>query len=99
MAGASGKSRRRWCRAVRGMLLTVEPDSLLVRGLVDNPSHGLSPALDRSTTYENPPGGISPYGRGHGPVAKEAEALLGALEGAEATVFASCLLYTSDAAD
>jgi cystathionine gamma-synthase len=71
------------------MLLTVEPDSLLVRGLVDNPSHGLSPALDRSTTYEIPPGGISPYGRGHGPVAKEAEALLGALEGAEATVFAS----------
>jgi cystathionine gamma-synthase len=67
----------------------VEPDSLLVRGLVDNASRGLSPALDRSTTFENPPGGTSPYGRGHAPVATEAEALLGALEDAEATVFAS----------
>lgn len=67
----------------------MEPDSLLVRGLVDNPSHGLSPALDRSTTFEHQPGGPSPYGRGHAPVAAEAEALLGALEEAEATVFAS----------
>ena len=30
----------------------MEPDSLLVRGLVDNPSRGLSPALDRSTTFD-----------------------------------------------
>jgi cystathionine gamma-synthase len=67
----------------------MEPDSLLVRGLVDNPSRGLSPALDRSTTFERIPGGSSPYGRGHAPVAAEAEALLGALEDAEATVFAS----------
>jgi cystathionine beta-lyase/cystathionine gamma-synthase len=67
----------------------MEPDSLLVRGLVDNPSRGLSPALDRSTTFEREPGGTSPYGRGHAPVAAEAEALLGALEDAEATVFAS----------
>jgi cystathionine beta-lyase/cystathionine gamma-synthase len=67
----------------------MEPDSLLVRGLVDNASHGLSPALDRSTTFEHQPGGPSPYGRGHAPVAAEAEALLGALEEAEATVFAS----------
>jgi cystathionine gamma-synthase len=67
----------------------VEPDSLLVRGLVENPSHGLSPALDRSTTFENAPGGSSPYGRGHGPVAEQAETLLGALEGAEAAIFAS----------
>ena len=67
----------------------MEPDSLLVRGLVDNPSRGLSPALDRSTTFERVPGGTSPYGRGHAPVASEAEALLGALEGAEATLFAS----------
>jgi len=67
----------------------MEPDSLLVRGLVDNPSGGLSPALDRSTTFEREPGGGSPYGRGHAPVAAEAEALLGALEDAEATVFAS----------
>jgi cystathionine gamma-synthase len=67
----------------------MEPDSLLVRGLVDNASRGLSPALDRSTTYERVPGGGSLYGRGHAPVAAEAEALLGALESAEATVFSS----------
>src|SRR4051794_37983973 len=71
------------------MLQPVEPDSLLVRGLVENASRGLSPALDRSTTFESAPGGGSPYGRGHAPVAREAEALLGALEDAEATVFAS----------
>src|SRR5215210_4898478 len=71
------------------MLRSMEPDSLLVRGLVDNASRGLSPALDRSTTFEREPGGTSPYGRGHAPVALEAEALLGALEDAEATVFAS----------
>ena len=34
----------------------MEPDSLLVRGLVDNASRGLSPALDRSTTFERVPG-------------------------------------------
>ena len=71
------------------MLCGMEPDSLLVRGLVDNASRGLSPALDRSTTYERAEDGSSPYGRGHAPVAAEAEALLGALEDAEATVFAS----------
>jgi cystathionine gamma-synthase len=71
------------------MLQVMEPDSLLVRGLVDNASRGLSPALDRSTTFERVPGGNSPYGRGHAPVAAEAEALLGALEDARATVFAS----------
>jgi cystathionine gamma-synthase len=67
----------------------MEPGSQLVRGLVDNPSRGLSPALDRSTTFDREPGGTSPYGRGHAPVAGEAEALLGALEDAHATVFAS----------
>jgi len=71
------------------MLWVVEPDSLLVRGLADNPSGGLSPALDRSTTYERVPGGNSPYGRTHSPVVAECEALLGALEDAGATVFAS----------
>ncbi|MDX6597961.1 MAG: cystathionine gamma-synthase [Gaiellales bacterium] len=71
------------------MLRGMEPDSLLVRGLVDSASRGLSPALDRSTTFERVPGGNSPYGRGHAPVAAEAEALLGALEDAQATVFAS----------
>jgi len=71
------------------MLRAVEPDSLLVRGLADNPSRGLSPALDRSTTFENASGGTSPYGRGHAPVAEEAETLLGALEDAGAAVFAS----------
>jgi cystathionine gamma-synthase len=67
----------------------MEPDSLFVRGLVDNLSGGLSPALDRSTTFERAAAGGSPYGRGHAPVAADAEALLGALEDAEATVFAS----------
>jgi cystathionine gamma-synthase len=67
----------------------MEPDSLLVRGLVDNPSGGLSPALDRSTTFERAPGGGSPCGRGNAPVTAEAEALLSALEDAEATLFAS----------
>ena len=67
----------------------MESDSLLVRGLVDNPSGGLSPALDRSTTFERAAGGGSPYGRGHAPVTVEAEALLGALEDAEATLFSS----------
>jgi len=71
------------------MLRPMEHDSLLVRGLVDNPSGGLSPALDRSTTFEREPGGPSPYGRGHAPVASEAEAILGRLEDGEATVFAS----------
>ena len=71
------------------MLRAVEADSLLVRGIVDNPSRGLSPALDRSTTFERVPGGNSPYSRVHAPVAVEAEALLGALEDAEAAVFAS----------
>ena len=59
----------------------MEPDSLLVRGLVDNPSGGLSPALDRSTTFERAAGGGSPYGRGHAPVTVEAEALLGRARG------------------
>ena len=67
----------------------MEHDSLLVRGLVDSASRGLSPALDRSTTFERVPGGTSPYGRGHAPVAAEAEALLGALEDAHAVAFAS----------
>ena len=67
----------------------MEPGSQLVRGFVDNPSRGLSPALDRSTTFDREPGGTSPYARGHAPVAAEAEALLGALEDAQATVFAS----------
>ena len=63
------------------MLRAMEHDSLLVRGLVDNPSRGLSPALDRSTTFERVPGGASPYGRGHAPVAAEAEAILGRARG------------------
>src|SRR3979409_1896048 len=67
----------------------MEPDSLLVRGIVDNSSGGLSPAPDRSTTSASEAGARSPYGRGHALVAAEAEALLGALENAEATVFAS----------
>ena len=34
------------------------------------PRAGLSPALDRSTTFEREPGGGSPYGRGHAPVGR-----------------------------
>ena len=87
MLGLASAARR--LSAALECLRAMEPDSLLVRGLVDNASGGLSPALDRSTTFEREPGGGSPYGRGHAPVAAEAEALLGALEDAEATVFAS----------
>src|SRR5947207_9848573 len=67
----------RACMAGDWNAWVMEPDSLLVRGLVDNPSAGLSPALDRSTTFDREPGGASPYGRGHAPVPIEAEALLG----------------------
>ena len=60
----------------------MEPDSLLVRGLVDNASRGLSPALDRSTTFERCPAEARPTAAGTRPSAAEAEALLGALEDA-----------------
>jgi cystathionine beta-lyase/cystathionine gamma-synthase len=69
----------------------MEPDSLLAHGLFDNPSGGLSPVLDRSTTFERwPPGDpLSPYARSVSPTAAAAEKLLGALEDAQALVFAS----------
>ena len=53
---AGHPARRRERERARGMLRAMEPDSLLVRGLVDNPSGGLSPALDRSTTFERAAG-------------------------------------------
>ena len=52
----------------------MKPGSQLVHGLADNASGGLSPALDRSTTFANEPDGSSPYGRGHAPVAAEGDA-------------------------
>ena len=63
----------------------MEPDSLLVRGLVDNASGASPPRSIARRRSSAQPGGGSPYGRGHAPVAAEAEALLGALEDAEAT--------------
>jgi cystathionine beta-lyase/cystathionine gamma-synthase len=69
----------------------MEPDSLLAHGLFANPSGGLSPELDRSTTFERwpPAPPFSPYGRSLSPTAAAAEKLLGALEDAQALVFAS----------
>ena len=76
--------------ARRGMLRAWNRDSLLVRGLVDNPSRGLSPALDRSTTFERAARRRrSPYGRGHAPVASRPRRCSARSRTAEATVFAS----------
>jgi cystathionine gamma-synthase len=55
------------------------------------PGAGLAPSLERAVTFHNmpPAKGGSPYGRSDTPVAAEAEALLGDLEGATALAFAS----------
>jgi cystathionine gamma-synthase len=72
-------------------------DSLLVRGIGDSPTGGLAPILDRSSTYERwPPEAAPPYGRGHSPTAREAEALLGALEEATSLAFASGMTAWAD---
>jgi cystathionine gamma-synthase len=64
-------------------------ESRLVRSPVDNPSGGVSPVLDRSTTFERLPLNGPPYGRTDSPTAEEAEAVLGSLEDARALVFSS----------
>ena len=59
----------------------MRPDSLLIRGAGDpEDGEGLSPVLDRSTSFERWSSRTSPYARAGSPTAAEAEALLGALE-------------------
>jgi cystathionine beta-lyase/cystathionine gamma-synthase len=68
----------------------MRPDSLLIRGPGDaDDGEGLSPILDRSTSFERWSNKTSPYARAGSPTATEAEALLGALEEAHALTFAS----------
>ena len=67
----------------------MRPETRLVRSPVDNPSGGVSPVLDRSTTFERLPLNGAPYGRTDSPPAAEAEAVLGSLEDARALVFSS----------
>jgi cystathionine gamma-synthase len=67
----------------------MRPETRLVRSPVDNPSGGISPVLDRSTTFERLPLNGAPYGRTDSPTAEEAEAVLGPLEDARALVFSS----------
>jgi cystathionine gamma-synthase len=68
----------------------MRPDSLLIRGAGDGEDgEGLSPILDRSTSFERWSNRTSPYARAGSPTATEAEALLGALEEAHALTFAS----------
>ena len=88
-SAARRPARPRARRAARGMLRGMEPDSLLVRGLVDNPSRGLSPALDRSTTFERVPGGPRPTAVATHPSPPRRRRSSARLEDAEATVFAS----------
>lgn len=67
----------------------MHPDSLLIRGLGDEDGEGLSPIVDRSTSFEKWASRTSPYARAGSPTADEAEALLGELEHAQALTFAS----------
>jgi cystathionine gamma-synthase len=74
------------------MIASVDLETMLAHGLFENASGGLSPALDRSATYEHwplPPGQGGPYGRSRSSTAADAERLLGAIEDAQALVFAS----------
>jgi cystathionine gamma-synthase len=71
------------------MLGGVNSDSILSRAGGDNPSGGLSPPLDRSTTFEGAAGRASAYGRAHSPTLQGVEGTLGALEDATALAFAS----------
>src|SRR5438477_2110723 len=64
-------------------------DSLLIRGLGGEDGEGLSPILDRSTSFERWSSKTSPYARAGSPTADEAEALLGELEGSQVLAFAS----------
>lgn len=69
----------------------MKPESILTHGSGGNPSGGLSPPLDRSTTFEGTAGRSSAYGRDHSPTLQGVEARLGALEDAAALAFASGL--------
>jgi cystathionine gamma-synthase len=64
-------------------------DSLLIRGTGDEDGEGLSPIIDRSTSFERWASKTSPYARAGSPTTAEAEALLGELEGAQVLAFAS----------
>jgi cystathionine beta-lyase/cystathionine gamma-synthase len=68
----------------------MRPDSLLIRGLEnDEDGDGLSPVLDRSTSFERWSTKTSPYARAGSPTTVEVEALLGELESAHVLAFAS----------
>lgn len=64
-------------------------DSLLIRGTNDEDGRGLSPIIDRSTSFERWASKTSPYARGGSPTSHEAEELLGELESAKVLTFAS----------
>ena len=64
-------------------------DSLLIRGLGDDDGEGLSPIIDRSTSFERWSSKTSPYARAGSPTADQAEELLGELESALVLTFAS----------
>ena len=70
-------------------LRPMRPDSLLIRGLGDDDGEGLSPIVDRSTSFERWSSKTSPYARAGSPTAEEVEALLGELEQAQVLAFAS----------
>jgi cystathionine gamma-synthase len=68
----------------------MRPDTLLIRGIGDEvDGDGLSPVLDRSTSFERWSTRTSPYARGGSPTTAEAERLLGRLESAKVVAFAS----------
>ena len=67
----------------------MRPDSLLIRGLGHDDGEGLSPIVDRSTSFERWSSKTSPYARAGSPTAEEVEALLGELEQAQVLAFAS----------
>ena len=71
------------------MLRDVNVESMLSSAGGDNPSGGLSPAVDRSTTFQGAAGRGSVYGRAHSPTLQGVEGTLGELEGATALAFAS----------
>ncbi|HJZ61813.1 MAG TPA: PLP-dependent transferase [Miltoncostaeaceae bacterium] len=66
----------------------MKPASRVVRAGASGPSGGITPPLDRSTTFERWPE-TGAYGRDGSGVAVELEAALGDLEAAEALCFAS----------
>jgi cystathionine gamma-synthase len=67
----------------------MRPDSLLIRGTGDEDGEGLSPIIDRSTSFERWASKTSPYARAGSPTSSEAEELLGELESAQVLTFAS----------